>query len=157
MDLRSPIHQMKSELSIPGVGIDVVEVERIDRIWQRHGDRFLDRVFTPSETAYCLDMPHPARHLAARFAAKEAASKCLGSGIGGGVEWCDLEVLRHEGGVPELRLHRVAADLAREQGIQGFRLSLSHSDSLAAAAVVALAADDSNQVSLEMVRTSMAG
>lgn len=157
MDLRFPIHQMKAELSMPGVGIDVVEVARIERVWQRHGDRFLDRVFTPAEAAYCLGMPHPARHLAARFAAKEAASKCLGSGIGGGVEWVDLEVLRSEEGVPGMRLHREAARLARKQGIGDLRISLSHSETLAAAAVAAVAAGDSSQVSLSMVKAATTG
>lgn len=145
MDLRAPIHQMKTELALPGVGIDVVEVSRIERIWQRHGDRFLDRVFTPAETEYCLAMPGPSRHLAARFAAKEAASKSLGTGVGGGVEWTDLEVIRHDSGVPELCLHRVAARRADEMGIGALRVSLSHSETLAAAAVMAVGLADARE------------
>lgn len=129
------IDQLKDGLALPGVGIDVVEVTRILRAWQRHGDRFLHRVFTAGEIAYCLRRPHPERHLAARFAAKEAASKCLGSGIGAGVEWIDLEVVRADDEPPQLRLHRRAAALAERLGPGQLRLSLTHSDTLAAAVV----------------------
>lgn len=137
MSRRSEIDTLKAGLALPGVGIDVVEVARIHRAWQRHGERFLRRVFTAREIEYCLSQPHPERHFAARFAAKEAASKCLGTGIGGGVEWIDLEVLRAGDAAPRLQFHRRAAALARRHGLDRLQLSLTHSDTLAAAAVAA--------------------
>ena len=83
---------------ILGIGVDLVEVERIDQSIERHGAHFLQRVFTEREIAYCSKMRTPGPHYAARFAAKEAVSKAFGTGIGASVGWLDIEVARKPSG-----------------------------------------------------------
>jgi holo-[acyl-carrier protein] synthase len=117
-------------------GVDIVEVQRIARIVGRFGDRFLTRVFTPGELAYARGrLPE----LAARFAAKEAASKALGVGVWGeaGVTWREIEVVCDPQRAPSLHLRGSAAQLAHRLGIREMAVSLSHTDSLAIAFVVA--------------------
>ena len=115
-------------------GVDMIEIERVQAAMQRHGQRFLTRVFTPFELS---DVGlHPAS-LAARFAAKEAVSKALGSGIGL-VAWQDIEILRGPSREPVLRLHGVAERLASSLGIQRWSLSLSHTHEHAIAMVVGI-------------------
>jgi holo-[acyl-carrier protein] synthase len=121
---------------ILGVGVDVVETARIERAARRHGERFLGRVFTEAEAAYCRGMKRSAEHLAARFAAKEAAVKALGTGFGRGFGLRDIEVARDASGRPALRLHRRARSLAERLGVRRVHVSLSHSRDLAAAVVV---------------------
>jgi len=118
------------------VGVDIVEVERIARTLARFGDRFLCRVYTESEIAYCREKP---TRLAARFAAKEAVAKALGVGIfrHEGVHWRDVEVVRDHRGKPGLRLHGDALKRARQAGLTHWALSLSHSREYAVAMVVA--------------------
>lgn len=118
------------------VGVDLIEVERIREALQRFGDRFLERVFTPQERAYAQGR---VPELAARFAAKEALSKTLGTGIWSpdGVSWLDLEVVRGPAGEPEVLLHGTALERARHLGLERFALSLSHSRQHALAMVVA--------------------
>lgn len=119
------------------VGVDLVEVERIRRLVARHGERFLLRVYTPPEIDYAGGrIPE----LAARFAAKEALSKALGTGIwsGSAIGWRDLEVLRGPAGEPQVRLHGPALGRAQALGLAGFALSLSHSREHALAVVVAV-------------------
>lgn len=121
---------------IIGSGIDLTEVARIQRTVERHGVRFLDRVFTAAEQAYCLPRRSSAESLAARFAAKEAAAKALGTGISRGVTWSEIEVVREPGGKPSLRFHGRAAEIAARMGVARAALSLTHTADLAIASVV---------------------
>ncbi len=124
---------------ILGIGVDVVENARIESSLARFGERFTQRVFTPEEIAYCASMKFPARHYAARFAAKEAVSKAFGTGIGTRMGWHDLEVLREESGKPVCKLHGGAAVLAGERGVAEVFISLSHSDHYAVANAILVA------------------
>ena len=121
---------------ILGVGIDLIEIVRIQESLRRFGERFVNRVFLPGEVEYCQSMKFPARHFAVRFAAKEAVSKAFGTGIGHLVGWKDIEVQRQESGKPYLVLHGNAAALAESRGINGNWLSLTHHQSSAAAVVI---------------------
>jgi holo-[acyl-carrier protein] synthase len=121
---------------IIGSGIDVVEIERIQHSVDRFGARFLDRVYTTGEQLYCLRKRNSAESLAARFAAKEAAAKALGTGISSGVSWLEIEVIREPGGRPSLRFDGRAADWARRLGVVHSALSLTHSAGLAVASVI---------------------
>ena len=114
------------------VGIDVIEIARVRRVLDRHQGRFLERIFTPLEIAYCRGR---VQELAARFAAKEAVMKALGTGIRG-VSWRDIEVLPNSRGKPLVGLHRTAAARAAEIGLHELDLSLSHTRAYAVAAVV---------------------
>jgi holo-[acyl-carrier protein] synthase len=115
-------------------GIDIIEVERVRETIRRHGRRFLERIYTPSELAEVEEFP---ASLAARFAAKEAVAKALGSGIGL-VRWREIEILSDEAHRPQLHLHGEASRLATEQTLTTWSLSLSHSQSHAVAMVVAM-------------------
>jgi len=120
-----------------GVGTDLVEIARVARSIERFGERFLARIFTPGEIAYCQrKQKKAAESFAARFAAKEAGAKALGTGISRGVSWLELEVRREPGGRPTLELGGRAAELAREMGVARVSLSLTHSGDLALAVVV---------------------
>ncbi len=119
-------------------GIDLVEVARIAQIRTRHSDRFLTRVFTDAERAYALDTRRADERLAARFAAKEAVMKALGTGLADGIRWTDVEVVRDDAGRPGVALHGRAAEIARARGISGWLLSLSHTREMAMASVIAL-------------------
>jgi holo-[acyl-carrier protein] synthase len=121
---------------ILGSGIDVVEIVRIQQSVERFGQRFLDRVYTKAEQAYCLPKRKAAESLAARFAAKEAGAKALGTGISRGVNWLEIEVLRESGGRPTLKFHGRAAEIAHALGIVHAALSLTHTAELAVASVV---------------------
>jgi holo-[acyl-carrier protein] synthase len=115
-------------------GIDLIEIERIARTLEQYGDRFLERVFTPEEIRQA---GNKAPELAVRFAAKEAASKALGTGIGP-VSWKELETWNARSGKPNLRLHGRAAQIASLQGYTSWSVSLSHSRGMAVAVVVCL-------------------
>jgi len=115
-------------------GVDLVSLPRFARALERHGERLLVRVFTPAEVALCAGK---VASLAARFAAKEAVVKALGTGIGP-VSWREVEVLRGEDGAPVLRLHGEAARRAAALGLTRWSLSLSHTREMAVAFVVAL-------------------
>lgn len=123
-------------MAITGIGIDVVEVERIRALLERHGERFKARTFTEAEAAYCDGCADPAMHYAARFAAKEAGAKALGTGFAQGVNWADIEVARDAAGRPALRLHGGALELAEKQGVTHCHVSLSHTKEQAVAQVV---------------------
>ncbi len=128
-------------MPIVGHGIDIVEVERFRGLIERHGERFLGRCFTPEEVAYAGRRPQRfAEHLAARFAAKEAVLKVLGTGMRHGIGWCDIEVVRLPTGQPTLRLAGEAARIAGERGIVSWHLSLSHIATHATASAIGLAA-----------------
>lgn len=118
-----------------GTGIDVVEVERIARSIERYGLRFLSRVFTAGEIAYSQRKKNCAESFAARFAAKEAAAKALGTGIQHGVTWTEMEVRRAPGQRPTLHFSGRALEMAERLGVKRTSLSLTHSKTLAIAAV----------------------
>lgn len=121
-------------MAIIGIGLDVVELDRVRRIWQRFGETFTRRILTPGEF---LEMPdHPVPFLAARFAAKEAAVKALGTGFAGGIGPRQVQVLSRFTGRPRLTLLGKADCLARELGVNGVHLSLTHGRHTAAAMVV---------------------
>ena len=122
-----------------GIGVDIVETARIERSIERFGERFLKRVFTDGEREYCGAMPVPARHYAARFAAKEAVSKAFGTGIGKQVGWRDMEVKRKESGEPYLVLHGGAEELAGKLRVVQALISLSHTDQYAVANAILVA------------------
>ena len=122
---------------IVGTGTDLTEIERIHQAVDRFGDRFLHRVFTAREIAYCQRKRHnAAESLAARFAAKEAGAKALGTGIAKGVSWREIEVTHLPEGRPTLLLHGRAAERAASMGVTAIHLSLSHSRDLAVATVI---------------------
>ncbi len=121
---------------ILGTGIDIIEVWRIEEAVRRHGDRFLDRVYTTTERSYCDALASPALHYSARFAAKEAFSKALGLGIAQGMAWQDIAIRNDARGAPRLELFGRAAQLAADLGVSAAHVSLSHSQSVAAAIVV---------------------
>jgi holo-[acyl-carrier protein] synthase len=120
---------------ITGIGIDVIQNERIRESIQRFGDRFLGRIYTEGEIGYCKKTANPEIHYAARFAAKEAAFKALGTGWAAGVKWKDVEVERLASGKPELHLHGEALAKATGLGAKRFFVSLTH-DQLVSCAVV---------------------
>jgi len=122
---------------VVGIGIDVVEIARIRRLMERWQDRFLRRVFTDQELAYALGRHDPAEHLAARFAAKEATLKALGTGLSMGVRWREMEVRRARGQPPTLALSGRTAALGEARGIRRFHVSLTHDGGLAVAQVLA--------------------
>jgi holo-[acyl-carrier protein] synthase len=119
-----------------GTGVDLIEVERIVHSIERYGERFLHRVYTDHEIAYCRGRRVSAESFAARFAAKEAGAKALGTGISRGVTWNEFQVARNPGGRPVLELRGRAALLAKELGVRAISLSLTHTVSLAMATVV---------------------
>ncbi len=121
---------------ILGTGIDIIEVERIRGSHQRFGERFISRILRPAEIEYCLRHRDPAPFLAARFAAKEAVSKAFGTGIGAQLGWQDIEVGRRESGQPFVMLHDSGARLLAELGGTVVHLSLSHTQTYAAAVAV---------------------
>jgi len=125
-------------MRIFGIGIDVVEVERIASAIERHGEPFLAKLFTANERAYCETQKKSALHYAARFAAKEAVSKALGTGIGGQAGWLDLEVTRDSAGAPKLVLLGSAAEFANQNGITDIQISLTHARDYAAANAIAI-------------------
>jgi holo-[acyl-carrier protein] synthase len=118
-----------------GTGIDVVEVERIARSIERYGLRFLSRVFTAGEIAYSQRKKNCAESYAARFAAKEAGAKALGTGIQHGVTWTEMEVRRAPGQRPTLHFSGRALEIAERLGVRRISLSLTHSKTVAIATV----------------------
>jgi holo-[acyl-carrier protein] synthase len=121
---------------IVGIGTDLMEIGRIQQSIARFGDRFLQRVYTPREIAYCSLKKNSAESFAARFAAKEAGAKALGTGISHGISWLELEVTREPSGKPCLTLSGRAADYARVLSITRISLSLTHSRDAALAVVI---------------------
>ncbi len=123
-------------MPVRGIGIDVCKVERISESLQRFGERMERRLFTPDELAYCRGFKDPMPHLAARFAAKEATSKALGTGIAGGVGWTQIEVVQPGGRKPTLRLTGAALERFTAMGATTSHVSLSHDGGLGVACVV---------------------
>jgi holo-[acyl-carrier protein] synthase len=123
-------------MSVLGIGVDLVECARIERSLDRFSERFLHRVFTDGEIAYSQSMKFPARHFAARFAAKEALSKAFGTGIGKAMAWKDIDVRKKPSGEPFLVLEGGAKQLAAERGVKHALITLSHTDNHAMAMIV---------------------
>jgi holo-[acyl-carrier protein] synthase len=121
---------------IVGIGTDLAEVPRIKEAIERHGQRFIDRIFTPAEIAYVERKANRFERYAARFAAKEAGMKAIGTGWRSGVRWQDFEVTNLPSGKPTLALHGVAAVVAKRLGVVNVALSLTHTAEQAMAVVI---------------------
>ena len=124
-------------MTIIGHGIDAVDVARIAAMIEKHGDRFIDRCFTRGEQDYAESSKRKTEHYAARFAAKEAILKCIGTGWSQGVAWTDAEVIREPSGKPTVALHGIAAEIAKTQGITRWTISLTHTSKMAFASAIA--------------------
>lgn len=121
---------------IVGTGVDIAEVDRIARSIERFGRRFVERVYTPGEIRYCESKANAAERFAARFAAKEASMKAIGTGLRGGVTWRDFEVVREPGGRPSVAFHGKAQQVASALGMRRVHLSISHTAQQAIAFVI---------------------
>lgn len=121
---------------IVGTGIDIAEVERLRAAITRYGDRFLERIYTPDERRYCDSKANRIERYAARFAAKEAAMKALGTGWNHGVRWRDCEVVRPPGRRPTIVFHGKAGEFAAKLGVRNAALSISHTAEQAIAQVI---------------------
>lgn len=121
---------------IAGIGVDIVDISRIQRLLERHGERFLRRVYTDAEVAYAMRGSNPGERLAGRFAVKEAVLKALGTGKSGGILWRDVETVRGPAGRPVTRLHGNAAECAGSRGGGRLHVSITHDGGKAVAFVV---------------------
>jgi holo-[acyl-carrier protein] synthase len=124
-------------MNIIGLGFDATDIDRVADVIERYGQRFLERIFTDVEIAYCTKRRVPAIHFAGRFAAKEAGMKALGTGHSRGVLWRDVEVIRHNG-PPQLQFHGGARRRFDRMGGVSTLLTITHSDDLAMAQVLLL-------------------
>jgi holo-[acyl-carrier protein] synthase len=118
------------------MGVDLAEVARVQAAIERRGDKFLARIYTPKERAYCERFRNKYERYAGRFAAKEAAMKALGTGWRRGVRWADLEVVREPGGRPTMTFHGQAKSIAERLGAKHVALSITHTGTLAFAQVI---------------------
>jgi holo-[acyl-carrier protein] synthase len=123
-------------MSVLGIGVDLVECVRIERSLERFGEKFLHRVFTDGEIEYSMSMKFPARHLAARFAAKEAVSKAFGTGIGKAMGWRNIDVRKKPSSEPFLVFSGPAQELAAKRGVTSALITLSHTEHHAMASVL---------------------
>jgi len=121
---------------IVGLGVDITEVDRIEAAIERRGRPLLERIFTPSELAYCEKHRRRAERFAGRFAAKEAAMKALGTGWARGVRWVDIEVTREPSGKPTLKLSGAACAIATSLGVENIALTITHTGNTALALVI---------------------
>jgi holo-[acyl-carrier protein] synthase len=121
---------------IVGLGVDLIEIERVKKAHLKHGQRFIDRLFTPSEAQYCLRKKDPYPSLAGRFAAKEAVIKAFSHGFGGRWKWTHIEVIRELSGKPTLKLHGIMEKLRTQRQIKNVLLTIAHSKRDATATVV---------------------
>jgi holo-[acyl-carrier protein] synthase len=127
-------------MTILGIGLDATDIPRIEKAIERYGDRFVHRIFTDAEIAYCSGKFRPAPHYAGRFAAKEAAMKALGTGLSHGVTWRDIEVVRG-GGPPRIEWRGGALRHLQRLGATSSLLTITHADTIALAQVVIFKAD----------------
>jgi holo-[acyl-carrier protein] synthase len=123
-------------MSVLGIGVDLVECARIQHSLDRFREKFLHRVFTEGEIEYSMSMKFPARHLAARFAGKEAVAKAFGTGIGKAMGWRNIDIRKKPSGEPYLVFSGPAQDLAAKRGVKSALITLSHTDHHAMASVV---------------------
>lgn len=121
---------------IIGIGIDLIEVTRIQATWERHGHRFLNRILLPDEIAYCKTHRNPAPFIAARFAAKEAVSKAFGCGIGSTLGWHDIEIRRRDTGQPYVVMQAKGIDLLTQSKANQIHLTLTHTPGHTAAVAI---------------------
>src|ERR1041384_8135588 len=121
---------------ILGVGIDIIEVARVQASHEKFGERFVSRILHPAEIAYCLSHKNPAPFIAARFAAKEAISKAFGTGIGAALGWHDMEICRKESGEPYVVLHGKGKELLEKRNARAVLISLSHTQNYAAVVAI---------------------
>jgi holo-[acyl-carrier protein] synthase len=121
---------------IVGIGIDIIEIERIAEVYVRHRERFAQRILTDAERAYVLRHSDPRHRLAGRWAAKEAALKALGTGLADGIGWKDCEILPDEMGKPKLFFHGKALARAKELGAERWHVTITHSETVAMAQVI---------------------
>ncbi len=124
-------------MAIVSLGLDLARIDRLEAAYGRHGERLLERLFTPAERAYCDRRKARFTHYAGRFAVKEAVMKVLGTGWRAGVRWRDLEVLRDPGQAPRVELHGESAAIAARRGIARILVTITHDAGLAAAVAVA--------------------
>ena len=124
---------------IVGIGTDIVECLRIRRMIEKHGELFLNRVFTDREMRYCQRSKNATEHFAGRWAAKEAVLKCLGTGWSKGLCWTDIEVRNEHGARPQVLVCGAAREIALERGIGNILVSISHCRTYATAYAIALA------------------
>ena len=120
-----------------GTGLDIIEIDRIRKSLEKYSTRFEEKVFTRAEIDYCRAQADPARHFAGRFAVKEAVSKCLGTGISGGVAWKDIEVLQKKSGQPILKLRQKTKELFDHHKLNAIHISISHARGYAVANAIA--------------------
>ena len=123
-------------MSVIGIGVDVIECSRIQRSIERFGERFLHRVFTDGEIEYSMSMKFPERHLAARFAGKEAVAKAFGTGIGKTMGWRNIDIRKKESGEPFLVFSGPAEAFAAQRGVASALITLSHTENYAVACAV---------------------
>jgi len=123
-------------MAIVGLGLDLMEIARIEDTLARRGARFRDRIFTPAEQAYCERRAARAAHYAGRYAVKEAVMKVLGTGWARGVRWVDIEVVRPPGQAPTVRLHGKSAEHARLRRITRILVTITHDAGIAAAVAI---------------------
>jgi len=128
-------------MKIVGQGLDLIECERVAVVVERHGQRFLDRVLTPCEQAYCNTHRDSIPRIAGRFAAKEAILKMLGTGWRGKIAWTDMEITNDPAGRPQVALTGHTARISTEQGISRVLVSITHTPNYAAATAIGLAED----------------
>ncbi len=131
-------------MSIINHGIDLVECGRIEQMLSKHDERFLDRVFTAAEQAYCVGPKLQIERLSGRFAVKEAVLKLLGTGLRDGLSWTDIETKNDPAGKPLVALSGQCAVIAKELGIDRISVSITHTKDLAVASVIALGGEDGN-------------
>jgi len=125
-------------MDIIGIGTDITECLRIARMIERHGDLFITRVYTTEEIRYCQNRQQSTQHFAARWAAKEAILKALGTGWRRGINWCDIEIRKEAGGKPVVAMRGGLQDLVEELGVQQLLISYSHCRTHATAYALAL-------------------
>lgn len=125
-------------MNIIGIGTDIAEIARIERMAEKHEKSFLERVYTPAELAVCRGRGNAGERLAGRWAAKEAILKSLGTGWSSGIAWTDVEILNNELGAPYVTLAGAAAKIACSLGIEKVLISISHCDTYAVATAVAV-------------------
>jgi len=126
---------------IVGIGVDLCDIQRLESLVERYGDRFVGRVFTEAEQARCHAHRRRAQCLAGRFAAKEATLKALGTGLSHGIAWRDVEVVTGESQAPRIELHRMARSIAQARGVERIHCSITHDGGMGAATVILEASD----------------
>ena len=123
-------------MPIVSLGMDLMQISRLEQALERRGTRFLERIFTPGERAYCERRKARVTHYAGRYAVKEAVMKVLGTGWARGVRWIDIEVTRAPGAAPEVVLHGRSAEIAAARGIARIHITITHDADIAAAVAV---------------------